>query len=297
MLWVPMLLAAVLIPLVLVQESPTRDEMLGWIRALGAEDYEQREAAMEKLLKAGEPAIHVLYDALDSKDREVHARIVATLRRLQKPPIHAYFKDVASLVKEWEASGDAEKEYKRLLEKARELSEACDSAAKNKMGSGVFGRFARSTLKDSKSTKRINNARLLHKGLAGVTTSRAVVMISGDLKARSINNSLVIATGSVEARTITNSVIIAGGEIKVISQAQSSQMITPDTVSGQFVVRCTIVASQDASAQILYGCTLINCRGSGGQQVIENKNVTSKKVSELMEFKLKPPPKKQLEEY
>ncbi|MBI4569616.1 MAG: PDZ domain-containing protein [Planctomycetes bacterium] len=64
--------------------TPTDEEIAGWVKDLGAEKFEARAAAREKLVKAGRRAVPALRDAADSDDPEVAAaasEILAQVRR------------------------------------------------------------------------------------------------------------------------------------------------------------------------------------------------------------------------
>lgn len=286
------MLSAALFLLVAFQESPTQDDMSGWTRALGAEGYAQREAAMKKLLEAGEPAIPFLYDALETKDREVRARIVTLLRRIQKSPIDAYLKRVAALVEGWDDSEESEEQYRRLFDEAEEMVRLCDSASKKSFGTPVFRGLVRKPLRHSKSIRKITDARILRKDFKGVRVTRSVVLVSGDLEGFALQDSVAIVTGSVKVTFVSNSVIIAGGEIEVSNQAEKSVLVTPSSVKGNILRENVIASSGEISGEIVLSCVLVNCAPGVDEDHFSSTRVKSKGLREWMEFKLYPPAKK-----
>ena len=105
-----MILAACLISLPVVQDTVSPEEIRRWVRQMGSERYDERDAAMERLVKVGEPVIPHLYDALEGRDLEIRARAVFLLRILQEAPIHAVLNRASALAKNWDASAESKKE-------------------------------------------------------------------------------------------------------------------------------------------------------------------------------------------
>ena len=89
-------------PIDKTKKPPTAAQIAAWVRQLGDDRFEHREAASRALARAGEPALDAVRAAAASKDPEVRRRAAQLMRSLRK---HAVAREVARLKGEWVLCG------------------------------------------------------------------------------------------------------------------------------------------------------------------------------------------------
>lgn len=230
------------------------------IRRLGAEGVADRDAAAARLVKAGESAVAALQKALDDPDPEIGARAAAILRAIRPSRLESLFAEVRATVKSTDRL-DA------LLAEAEALSAACGKAASMDPGARALRTTQR--LKDSVGEAKngaLSGQRLVCSGVDLTSASSAVIVADGNVTAESLDNAVVVATGSISVRSATNCVLIAGGGVASVQMIQSCTIVTPDAVTGMYVLESVVHAGKGASPQLLYEGVLLNCDGSSSRQ-------------------------------
>jgi hypothetical protein len=220
-----------LIPLFFLLQDPDPAKVDEWVRKLGDESIEVREAASTALIGFGEKVLPLLEKHEKEATGELGARLAAIRGRLTPTSLDALFKFAEEALKadskleEWQPK--VMKQVKGILEILGDSIPAKRRERIRKAAAGTTGPgvpVVRKAAKDyDKSIVLLEkatgedlkgNVLLICRSCEIEDFRDSVVICLGDIKTREMSDSLVIAKGDVEStREIDPSVLILGGKL------------------------------------------------------------------------------------
>lgn len=228
------------------------------IRRLGSEEVAERDAAVARLVEAGDRAIEPLKRSLNSPDPEIAARARIALRALRPAPIQRLFDEAAALVEAQSAGRLEPADLKRLVAGVREISDACAAADKQDYDAPAFEAVGDGTALADGQDEVLRESRLLASGASDVSAANSLLVVDGDLSASSLVNCIVVATGSVDVRMAQHCLIVARRGVSTPHLIQNCTVVTPGPVSFVYLLNASVAASGATGGRIFQDCVLIN---------------------------------------
>jgi hypothetical protein len=113
-----------------VPTKPTKEQIAGWVKQLGADDFTTREEATKRLWQAGEAAEAALQEALASDDAEVKRRARELLEKFRWGIYPDTPAKVVDLITAYKAAGDANSKTRLVGELLKAGSHGCRAVVK-----------------------------------------------------------------------------------------------------------------------------------------------------------------------
>jgi hypothetical protein len=273
--------AALLADEIAAQPPPVEPaEIARLIKQLDADEFGDRQAAGEALLKIGEAAKEAVKKAIESSESaEVQTRGAQLLKqfRIQELQRSALKLDVVYQMARDVSNGKAKaEELEPLVDRILEVIAAADPAAAKKAPVRISA-CKPVALTEPPAGGELYLGQPLHPGALGST----VILDAGGHISQA-TNSVVIAWGVVDMVSASNSIIIAGSDVS-INSARNCLILTGGNLTLASAVNSSLGAGESVTpASFSQRCYLLNTKTPEGPPVARAGEVVELNVPDLI---------------
>lgn len=232
----------------LLLQNPTQEQVDGWVKDLGSDAVEVRDAAEKKLIEAGEKVLPLIAKHEKADDAEVRARLASVRKAVECFRMEAIFAVAEEALKEGSDPAVWKPKLEALVRKYREfvgdhLPEPASKPIEKAMGNAFDVK--------GKATVAMDGM--------GKTMDR-VLLVCGSAAYERIDDSVVICLGDATATKIEDSLVIAKGRVGLLEEAKRSLIYAGKDFVPPRVERCAVWAVAGVAGSSSKGTVWINTK-------------------------------------